>query len=97
MVLSHFIGPKRFLTGMAIFVPSIFTAHMSTCTAGTVVLPVLLVTDIQYRYVCICHISPSLITVARVHSTLHPSSSNQCDTARLESKLSSIQIMLIVT
>jgi hypothetical protein len=41
------------------------------------------------------HLSRSL-TVARVHSkTLHPCSSNQCDTARLESKLSSIQIMHI--
>ena len=41
------------------------------------------------------HLSRSL-TVARVHSkTLHPCSSNQCDTARLESKLSSIQIMFI--
>jgi hypothetical protein len=53
------------------------------------------VTDIQYRYVCILHISPSLITVARVHSTLHPCFSNQCNTARLESKLTSIQIMHI--
>ncbi len=33
------------------------------------------------------HLSLSLITVARVHSTLQPCSSNQCDTARLESKL----------
>jgi hypothetical protein len=46
---------------------------------------IIYVTDIQYRNVlCIIHISPSLITVARVHSTLHPCSSNQCDTARLE-------------
>ena len=52
-------------------------------------------TDIQYRCVCILHISASLITVARVRSTLHPCSSNQCDTARLESKLTSIQIMHI--
>ena len=35
----------------------------------------------------ILHLSLSLITVARVHSTLQPCSSNQCDTARLESKL----------
>ncbi len=33
------------------------------------------------------HISLSLITVARVHSTLQPCSSNQCNTAYLESKL----------
>ena len=40
----------------------------------------------------ILHLSLSL-TVARMHSkTLHPCSSNQCNTARLESKLSSIQI-----
>ena len=30
-----------------------------------------------------------------MHSTLHPCSSNQCNTARLESKLTSIQIMHI--
>ena len=30
------------------------------------------------------HLSLSLITVARVHWTLQPCSSNQCDTARLE-------------
>ncbi len=34
-----------------------------------------------------CHLSLSLVTVARVHSTPQPCSSNQCDTARLESKL----------
>jgi hypothetical protein len=53
------------------------------------------VTDIQYCYVSILPISPSLITVARMHSTLHPCSSNQFNTAQLESKLTSIQIMLI--
>ncbi len=33
------------------------------------------------------HLSLSLVTVARVHSNSQPCSSNQCDTARLESKL----------
>jgi hypothetical protein len=33
------------------------------------------------------HLSQSLITVDAMHSTLQPCSSNQCDTARLESKL----------
>jgi hypothetical protein len=33
------------------------------------------------------HISLSLITISSAHRTLQPCSSNQCDTARLESKL----------
>jgi hypothetical protein len=33
------------------------------------------------------HLSLSMITVARVHSTLQPCSSNQCNTAHLEPKL----------
>ena len=52
-----------------------------------------LVTDIQYCYVSVLHISSSLITVAGMHST--PCSSNQCNTAQLESKLTLIHIMLI--
>jgi hypothetical protein len=41
-------------------------------------------------------LSLSLIFVARVHSkTIHRCSSNQCDTTRLESKLTSIQTMFI--
>jgi hypothetical protein len=35
----------------------------------------------------ILHLSLSLITFARVRSALQPYSSNQCNTARLESKL----------
>ena len=38
-------------------------------------------TDIQYRYVYSLRISASLITVGSMHSTLHPCSSNQCNTA----------------
>ena len=49
----------------------------------------------EYGRGVLLHIFPSLISVARVHSELHLCSSNQCDTARLESKCTSIQIMLI--
>jgi hypothetical protein len=55
------------------------------------------VKDIQYCYVYKLHISPSQTTVTRVHSTLHLCSRKQCNTARLESKLTSIQIMFIST
>jgi hypothetical protein len=45
------------------------------------------VLDIQYCSIFFIHTSLSLITVAHVHSTLQPCSSNQCNTAHLESKL----------
>ena len=45
------------------------------------------VLDIQYRPMYISYLSLSLIAVARVHSKSQPCSSNQCNTARLESKL----------
>ncbi len=45
------------------------------------------VEKIQYCPMYILHLSLSLVTVARVHRTSQPCSSNQCDTARLESKL----------
>jgi hypothetical protein len=45
------------------------------------------VLDIQYCPKYIWHKSLSLITVARVHSTWQPCTSNQCNTTRLESKL----------
>ena len=43
------------------------------------------------------HLSLSLITVARVHSKSQPYSSNQCDTARLESKLTRRLKMMFVS
>jgi hypothetical protein len=46
-----------------------------------------LLLDIQCSSLYILHISLSLITVSRVLSRLQPCSSNQCNTAHLESKL----------
>jgi hypothetical protein len=54
--------------------------------------------DVQYRTsyrpIDILQISLSLLNAARVHSTLQPCSSNQCDTARLELKLTRFQTRL---
>ncbi len=72
---------RHFATeGVALSLPARRTDEITRALTQVHVL------DIQYRYIYF-YVSLSLITVARVHSTLNPCSSNQCDTARLESKL----------